>query len=132
MNLVLVNVPFATPAAPPYALGNLSGFLKRNLSSSHAVSIVDLNLEFHRLRFPRFDEFIHDPDMDEYAVMTKQFMDESRACYAANNRVIRTGAVPEFFDELLSRVLEKNPSKVLMSIVYSSQVFYAHALISAL
>ena len=48
--ILLIYLPFCTPASPPYSLTNLYSFLKAN--SKHKIDVLDLNLEFHKLKFP--------------------------------------------------------------------------------
>mgnify|MGYP000692879213 CR=1 FL=1 len=31
--------------------------LKNNLSKNHQIDLLDLNIEFHKIKFPKFQEF---------------------------------------------------------------------------
>ena len=55
MEILLVYPPFCTPASPPYSLANLSAFLEAN--STIETSLLDLNLEFHKLKFSKYQQY---------------------------------------------------------------------------
>jgi hypothetical protein len=130
MSIVFVYAPFATPASPPYGLASLTSFIAQN-SSKLVLNTVDLNLEFHHLAFSSYAASIKKGG-STYAQDTIDFLRDSRACYAANNRKIRQGEQPDHFDALLAKILDLKPSVVVFSVVFSSQAFYAYALLKKL
>lgn len=121
-NILLVYLPFCTPASPSYSIANLYSFLKAN--SRHNIEVLDLNLEFHRLKFPEFQ--FH--NLDNYDSKAKEFIRLSAKTYSENNKKVVNGEKPEFFDELLRKIKDKKPDIIAFSIVYSSQAFYAYSL----
>lgn len=129
MKLLLVYPPFCTPAIIPYSLVNLYSFLKAN---SVAVDVLDLNLEFHDNHFHEYKEFVDEGDYGEYDEKTKEFLKETKDCYSKNNKKVVNSEEPELFVQMLALVKEKKPDVVGFSVVYSSQVFYAYALMKRL
>lgn len=121
--ILLVHLPFCTPASPSYSITNLYSFLKKNNCDAE---VLDLNLEFHRLKFPEFRKQFH--NLDNYDSKAKEFIRLSAKTYSENNRKVVDGEKPEFFDELLKKIKDKKPDITAFSIVYSSQAFYAYAL----
>jgi hypothetical protein len=136
MKTLLVYAPFCTPAVPPYAIANIASFLKANLPKGSHVGVLDLNLEFHKALFPKEQEyylslkkgFSH----DIYDRTTNDFRKKTVDVYSRNNKLVVEGKIPELFDEMLRKIVELKPDIVAFSIVYSSQAFYALALINAL
>lgn len=129
-NILLIYPPFCTPASPPYSIANLYSFLKAN--SKHNIEVLDLNLEFHKLKFPEYQEYYQKKDWKDYDKVTKEYDQISRKTYSENNKGIVKNQKPEFFKELIDKIKQKNPDILVFSIVYSSQVFYAHSLIKEL
>jgi len=129
MKVLLIYSPFCTPATPPYAIANIYSFLKVN---SVDVDILDLNLEFHKLKFPKEYDYYRDFILEDYEEKTNEFMKESSKIYSENNKKIVKGEKPESFDELIELIRSKKPDLVAFSVVYSSQVFYTKALIEEL
>lgn len=127
--LVLVYPPFCTPASPPYSV---TGFYSKLKDSSLDVSVLDLNVEFHNLFFSHYRDYFKKKDWVDYDSVSKKCGEEFDKCYALNNKLVLQGNNPQGFQELLNLILEKKPSIVAFSIVYSSQVFYAFALIKEL
>jgi radical SAM superfamily enzyme YgiQ (UPF0313 family) len=128
--ILLIYPPFCTPASPPYSITNLYSFLKAN--SSHNIEVLDLNLEFHKLKFPKYQKYYQKKDWKDYDEVTKEYSKISRKTYSENNKGIVKEQKPEFFKELLNKIKEKKPDIIVFSIVYSSQVFYAHSIIKEL
>ncbi|MBI5065148.1 radical SAM protein [Candidatus Woesearchaeota archaeon] len=129
--VLLVYLPFCTPASPPYSLTYLYSFLKNNCDAK--IKVLDLNLEFHKLKFPEFQEYFKDPSKwKDYDKKTNEYNQLTRKVYSENNRKVVNGEKPEFFDVLLKNIREEKPDIVGFSIVYSSQAFYAHALMKEL
>lgn len=128
--ILLVHLPFCTPVSPPYALANLYSFLKNN--SFHSVNVLDLNLEFHKMKFGLAGNYFRKGNWDDYKTFSNDYINSARGVYANNNKKIREGREPEFFKELLEKIIMFNPDVVAFSLIYSSQVFYAHALIKKL
>ena len=130
-NILLVYLPFCTPASPPYSITNLYSFLKNN--SPFNVDVLDLNLEFHKLKFSKYQEYYHDvKNWDDYDKVTDEYRRLTSKVYSENNKKVVTGGKPELFDIFLKRIREKKPDIVAFSIVYSSQAFYAFSLIKEL
>ncbi|MFC1697101.1 B12-binding domain-containing radical SAM protein [Nanoarchaeota archaeon] len=99
--------------------------LKNN--SNHNITVLDLNLEFHNLKFKtRFKTF------NNYEDETKEFHNKSKDTYSKNNLKVVKGQNPELFKELLDLILKHKPDLVAFSVVYSSQPFYTYALIKKL
>lgn len=139
MKIVLVYPPFCSPASPPYSITNLHAFLKNNLPDSHKVSAIDLNIEFHKLKFPKFQsEFKKKLDQSHYQNTVKDFLAHSKKTYSENNKIVvelskgKSENQPEFFSELLKQITSQKPDIVAFSLVYSSQSFYAYALMKEL
>lgn len=129
--ILLVYLPFCTPASPPYSITNLHSFLKNN--SKHNVEVLDLNLKFHKLKFPEFQDYYQSTgNWNNYDKVTADFRRLTAKIYSENNKKVVIGEKPEFFDMFLKRIIEKKPDVVAFSIVYSSQAFYAYSLIKEL
>ncbi|MBI4739399.1 radical SAM protein [Candidatus Woesearchaeota archaeon] len=129
--ILLVYAPFCMPTVMPYSTSYLKGFLSNNLNVD--VHCLDLNAKFHRMRFPQFYERLgRTGDMLSQGELLSEFDAAARPLYAENNKRVVNNAQPELYKELLSAILDKNPDIVAFSIVYSSQCFYALALINAL
>ena len=136
MKTLLVYAPFCTPALPPYAIANIASFLKANLPKGGSVEVLDLNLEFHKSLFPAEQAYYHDLKSgyshDIYDKTTNDFRKKTVEVYSRNNKLVVEGKVPELFEDMLRKILDIKPDIVAFSIVYSSQAFYALALIDAL
>ena len=129
--ILLVYLPFCTPASPPYSITNLYSFLKNN--SKHDIGVLDLNLEFHKLKFPKFQDYYHNiNNWGDYDKVTDDYHKLTAKIYSENNKKVVLGEKPELFDVLLKKITEKKPDIVAFSIVYSSQAFYAYSLIKEL
>src|SRR3989339_897253 len=130
-NILLVYLPFCTPASPPYSLVNLYTLLKK--SGVKNVSILDLNLEFHKLKFPQYHSYFKNPKQwDDYDSMSHEYHKLTEKTYAQNNKKVIQGEFPELFEELLDKISSKNPDIIIFSLVYSSQAFYAYSLLKEL
>ncbi len=130
-NVLLVYLPFCTPASPPYSLTYLHSFLKKNCDAK--ISVLDLNLEFHKLKFPEFQKFFQDcSKWGNYDEKTNEYNQLTRRIYSENNKTVVSGEKPEFFQEFLNKIRVQKPDIVAFSIVYSSQAFYAFALMQEL
>ncbi|MBW2963873.1 radical SAM protein [Candidatus Woesearchaeota archaeon] len=140
---LLVYPPFCTPAGPPYSIANLHAFLSNNLPKTHNLAVLDLNLEFHKRRFPEEALFSRsfseggDYDRDRYDSVINKYKKVTEQVYSASNKSVVQGQLPEMFDEMLNNIIgttgnNARPDIVAFSIVYSSQAFYALALINAL
>ncbi|MFA6888126.1 MAG: B12-binding domain-containing radical SAM protein [Candidatus Woesearchaeota archaeon] len=128
MKILFVYPPFCTPTVMPYSISHLKGHFKK----LHHVECLDLNAKFHLQRFPNYYTDLKKKNNKEYAELLTAFEVESRKTYGENNRTVVTGKKPELFNEMLSLILEKKPEIVAFSIVYSSQCFYALALVQEL
>lgn len=133
---ILVYPPFCTPASPPYSITNIYAFLKNNLQGEHEINVLDLNIEFHKQKFSDYRQYCkslnHRYDYKEYDTKTKEYMTQTKFVYSDNNKMILNNETPDLFDELLKTITDTDPDIVAFSIVYSSQVFYAYALIKEL
>lgn len=105
------------------------------------VKCLDLNATFHYLRFPALHKEIeklrrkkpYDPEvLQHYAMVLETLEKEAADIYYANNKAVLAQQQPEFFQELLSFILEEKPDLVAFSLVYSSQCFYTKALLDEL
>ncbi|MCP3682479.1 MAG: radical SAM protein [bacterium] len=129
--VLLVYLPFCTPASPPYSITNLYSFLKNNCSEQ--IDAIDLNIEFHKLKFPDYQKYYQDSaKWGDYDAKTNEYSKLTAKTYAENNKRVLNKEKPEFFDELLKKIEEKKPDIVAFSIVYSSQAFYAYSIIKEL
>lgn len=128
--VLLVYLPFCTPASPPYSITNLYAFLKANYEGK--VEVLDLNLEFHKLKFPEYQKYFQEGNWEDYEIKTNEFLKLSSKVYSENNKKVVVGEKPELIDELLEKIKEKNDDVVAFSIVYSSQAFYAQSLLKEL
>ncbi|MBU4502000.1 MAG: radical SAM protein [Nanoarchaeota archaeon] len=129
--VLLVYPPFCTPASPPYSITYIHSFLKNNCD--HNIAVLDVNLEFHKLKFADYQKSYKDSSKwEDYEGKTKEYHQLTIKTYAENNKKIRNNEKPEFFDEMLKLIKDKNPDVVAFSLVYSSQVFYAYSLIKEL
>lgn len=130
-NVLLVYLPFCTPASPPFSLTSMYSFLKANYAGK--VNVLDLNLEFHKLRFPNYQQYFQDKEQwADYEEKVNDYFKESSRVYSVNNKLVVNGENPELFDELLKQILDNRPDIVAFSIVYSSQAFYAISMLKAL
>jgi len=129
--ILLVYLPFCTPASPPYSITYLHSFLKNNCKDK--VEVLDLNLEFHKLKFPEYQKYYqNEKNWKDYHEKTEEYKRETKKVYSENNKKVIKGEKPELFDVLLKKITEKKPDIVAFSIVYSSQAFYAYSLMKEL
>ncbi|MFH1850163.1 MAG: radical SAM protein [archaeon] len=131
--ILLVYLPFCTPATPPYSITYLHSFLKSNCSADTSVDVLDLNIAFHVLNFPEFQQYFRDQKQwDTYEKITEEYLRKSAKTYSSNNSRVVKGGKPEFFEELLERIISRKPDVVAFSIVYSSQAFFARTMLQIL
>ncbi|MBI5392604.1 radical SAM protein [Candidatus Woesearchaeota archaeon] len=139
-NILLLYPPFCTPASPPYSITYLAAFLKNNfpknnvaeLSKPFTVDVLDLNILFHRLKFKEYHNYYRKAIYDDYEEKTKQFLAATSDCYTENNKKVVNNQDPELLQKLMDAIRQKSPDIVALSIVYSSQAFYAVALLAEL
>jgi radical SAM superfamily enzyme YgiQ (UPF0313 family) len=135
MKTLLVYPPFCTPASPPYSITYLYAFLRDN-ATQHKIDVLDLNLEFHKLKFKEFQEYFQNLkanfDPEEYSKLSLEYRRATSECYSHNNKFVVEGKQPELFKEMLNSIIKAKPDIVAFSIVYSSQSFYAYALCAEL
>ncbi|MBU1975137.1 MAG: radical SAM protein [Nanoarchaeota archaeon] len=127
--ILLVYLPFCTPATPPYSITAMQGFLQAN--TSERIDVLDLNLEFHMLKFPEFHKYCMN-SVKNYSQETKNYLKISAQTYSYNNSQVVEGNKPELFEELLEKITVEKPDIVAFSIVYSSQAFYARSMLQSL
>ncbi|PIN74148.1 hypothetical protein COV20_00860 [Candidatus Woesearchaeota archaeon CG10_big_fil_rev_8_21_14_0_10_45_16] len=130
MKIVLVYLPFCTPVSPPYSLTNLQAFLSHN--SSHEIKVLDLNVKFHHYKFQDAQEYFRSGQWNDYEEVAQKYHDLTRKVYSENNSQVVQSQKPEFFAEMLKSIEDEKPDIVAFSIVYSSQAFYAQALLKEL
>ncbi len=130
MKILLVYLPFCTPVSPPYSLTNLHAFLTHN--SSAEIKVLDLNIKYHALKFPDAQKYFQSRNWEDYEKFATQYHQKTKEVYTENNKKVVNGELPEYFDELLQEIKDQKPDLVAFSIVYSSQAFYAHALLQNL
>ena len=130
MKILLVYAPFCTPVSPPYSITNLFSFLKNN--SHHEVKVLDLNLQFHWLKFPEQGKYFCLGKWDDYEKIANEYQQLTKKVYSENNRLVVEGKRPEFFAELLEKITSEKADLVAFSVVYSSQAFYVQALLKEL
>ena len=106
MKVLLVYPPFCTPASPPYSLVNLYSFLKNN--SNIDLEILDLNLEFHQLKFKKYQEYFQNFKLDDYEEVSKEYHQLSKQVYSENNLKVRNNENPEFMEELIEKINQIN------------------------
>jgi radical SAM superfamily enzyme YgiQ (UPF0313 family) len=130
MNILLVYLPFCTPVSPPYSLTNLHAFLKNNSNAN--INVLDLNIKFHQYKFPEYQKYFQSTNWEDYEKTANEYHKLTKEVYAQNNAKVVKGDTPEYFDELKKQIEDQKPDVVAFSIVYSSQAFYAHALLKEL
>ncbi|MBL7056307.1 radical SAM protein [Candidatus Woesearchaeota archaeon] len=129
--LLLVYLPFCTPASPPYSITNMYSFLKNN--SSAEIDILDLNLEFHKLKFSKYQKYFQNSESwKDYEEVSKEYHRDTHKVYSENNKLVVANKKPEFFDELLDKITSRKPDTVAFSIVYSSQAFFVASMLKEL
>ncbi|MDD3263845.1 MAG: radical SAM protein [Candidatus Nanoarchaeia archaeon] len=135
IKILLVYPPFCTPEIPPFSITNIYSFLKNNLNDDFEIKILDLNIDFHNLCFPEFKEKFQKIDnllSKDYQSLSEQYKIESTKIYSHNNKKILNNEKPDYFDELFLKIVNEKPDLVGISLVYSSQDFYANILIRKL
>ncbi len=111
MKMLLIYPPFAPPTIMSYSLANLKSLIENN---SHMETLaIDLNAKFHKLSH----------------LDTVEKIDKAMPIYEKNNRKILEGGTPEFFDDFIKLIKDEKPDYVALSILYSTQCFYAQKLI---
>jgi len=128
MKVLLVYPPFCTPATPPYSLTSLAARMKVK------PKILDLNILFHNLKFAEFKKYYQKGifEQREYNEITKKYEHLTSLSYSENNKKVLKEEKPELFPELLNEILKNKAEVIAFSIVYSSQAFYAWALMQEL
>jgi hypothetical protein len=131
--ILLIYPPFCTPASPPYSITNLYSFLKANCTGQFNIDAIDLNLEYHKMKFPAQQKYFQDMKRwVDYEKAADAYHKATAAAYAENNTKVVKGGKPEFYKEILKQIIDQKPDVVAFSIVYSSQAFYALSLIEGL
>jgi len=97
------------------------------------VEVLDLNIEFHKLKFSKYQNYFNDVERwENYNDVVNEYHKLSSQTYSKNNKKVIHSEKPEYFNELLKKIKDFDADIVAFSIVYSSQVFYANALIKEL
>jgi hypothetical protein len=128
--ILLVYLPFCTPASPPYSLTHLHAFLKKN--SNCEVEVLDLNILWHSMKFPEWKKYFQKNDWVDYDGKSREFLMLTKEAYAATNKQVLHGEKPELFDTMLRKIREAGADIVAFSLVYNSQAFFAQALLKEL
>jgi hypothetical protein len=135
IRILLVYPPFCTPAGPPYSITNLYGFLKNNIKNID-LKVLDLNAAFHKITYPTYLKYFQNLkrkfNHEEYAKYANEFIQHTKEVYSRNNKGVVSGKTPELFQKMLKNITSWKPDIVAFSIVYSSQAFYAFALLKEL
>ncbi len=132
VKLLFVHPPFCTPASPSYAIANMYSNFKANAPRDFKLGVLDLNVEFHKIKFKDYFEYFKKNDWADYEEVSKRCVADFNDVYSKNHSLILKGEDPDLFDHLLNRILVLKPEFVAFSIVYSSQVFYVYSLINKL
>ncbi len=128
--ILLVWPPFCTPVSPPYSLASLFSFLKKK---GQEVEILDLNLEFHRVQFPEYQEYFQDTKQwKDYEKRSEEYQHITSQTYSQSNKKVVKGSSPELIQELIQKITQQKPDVAAFSIAYSSQAFYALAILKQL
>jgi len=122
--LLIVFPPFCVPTSAPYSLGYLKKFLTQNADVE--IKTLDLNLEFHKRTVE--NPFKEDIDVQKYEKISKKFMLDMNGVYVENNKKIRDGFNPTFFNDFSQMILDEEPDFVAFSCFYNQQIFYATSL----
>ncbi len=131
--ILLVYLPFCTPATPPYSITAMQSFLQANCDKEVQIDVLDLNIAFHKIKFPEFKEYYQNSEKwDEYNQKTKEYIQISGETYSKSNSKVVEGGKPELFEELLALITSEKPDIVAFSIVYSSQAFFARSMLQKL
>jgi hypothetical protein len=129
--ILLIYAPFCTPASPPFSLTSMFSFLKANYEGE--IGVLDLNLEFHKLKFPKYGSFFQDKTAwADYEKISSDYFKESSEVYSKSNLSVVGEINPELFDDLIKQIYDSKPDVVAFSLVYSSQAFYVLSLLKAL
>lgn len=129
--ILLVYLPFCTPATPPYSITAMQSFLQSNCAEE--INVLDLNIAFHEFKFPDFQKYYQNQEQwDTYEQKTKEYLKLSSEIYYHNNSAVIKGNKSEFFEELLEKITSEKPDVVAFSIVYSSQSFFARSMLQSL
>ncbi|MFP4567689.1 MAG: B12-binding domain-containing radical SAM protein [Candidatus Woesearchaeota archaeon] len=131
-DVLFVYPPFCTPASPPYSITNLYSKIKAN--SNLVIGALDLNVLFHAQFFPKYKDYFKKTNTSwgDYKEVSTRAREDFNNLYSKNNKLVVGGLLPDGFDLMFNHILLSNPKIVAFSIVYSSQVFYAFALIKKL
>jgi hypothetical protein len=124
MKLLLLYPPFCTPTIVSYSISYLKSFLLANGFSE--TSCLDLNALFHKKAFSKYYTQI---GKESFANLFTRFHADSKDIYSTINKQVVSGSLPVYGDVLFAAIKRERPTHIAFSIVYSSQVFYASALI---
>ncbi|MFP4403861.1 MAG: B12-binding domain-containing radical SAM protein [Candidatus Woesearchaeota archaeon] len=135
--ILLINPPFSTVVSPPYSITYLNQFLINNLDSTKfEINVLDLNIFFHNLEYKNekefYQNFSNNFDLKQYNNISKEFRDKTKNDYAKNNLLIVNNKNPKHIDKLIEKIKSFKPDIIGISIVYSSQAFYAQKIVDNL
>ncbi|MBT7281734.1 radical SAM protein [archaeon] len=124
MKILLIYPASCSPVSPPYSVTHLASAIKAN--SEYDVEILDLNIVYHRKKFPKAKEaFQNNKDIEKYFI-------ESTEVYSLENKKVIRGDDPEFLKYFVDLIVSKKVDCIAFSVVYSSQCFYSYALLKEL
>lgn len=141
MKIVLVYPPFASPASMPYSLANIATFLKENIRLNNLndkIDVFDANIFFWNKETPNFKEKFKKnktyEDKEEYIKTSKEFKKTIDNTSSEENKKILKKKYEEvkYLNEIYNEIQKRKPDCVCFSVVYSSQCFFAIALIKML
>ena len=122
--ILLVHLPFCTPASPPYSIAHIYAWARKSCNAE----VIDLNLEYHRKKFPEYQKYFRSSEWKDYDSVSRKYKKETSKEYSENHKKVVKGEKPEFLDLFVSMINSRKPDIVAFSIIYSSQAFYAYAL----
>jgi len=77
--ILLVHLPFCTPATPSYSLTAMQSFLQSNTPKETDIEVIDLNLKFHILKFPKFHKYSKNQKLwKTYSKITEEYIKTSK------------------------------------------------------
>jgi len=138
MKLLLVYPPFCTPTTIPYSISYLKSFLNDNIERKRKIiefdtKCIDLNAKWHRLKFNNLYKDIKIANsIEEYGDVLNNFRNQATQIYYDNHQLILNNEEPEYFNDIINKIIEENPTHVALSFVYNSQVFWGTAIINKL
>ena len=85
--ILLVNLPFCTPASPSYSIAHIYAWARKSCNAE----VIDLNIEYHKRKFPEYQKYFRKKEWDDYDSVSKKFRKETSKAYAENNKKVVSG-----------------------------------------